>query len=41
MDSGPQAYGLGRASGQVDVQQFVQSMNVVIRIICLVRNNFN
>lgn len=41
MDSGPQAFGLGRVSGQVDFQQFLRSRPVLIRLLCLVRELFN
>lgn len=37
MDSGPQAYGLGRTSGQVDIQQFLKTTPVLVRLLCLVR----
>ncbi|XP_065217965.1 uncharacterized protein LOC135843853 [Planococcus citri] len=35
MDSGPQAFGLGRVSGQVDFQQFLKSRPVLILLLCL------
>ncbi|XKL67119.1 hypothetical protein PGB90_010539 [Kerria lacca] len=35
MDSGPQAYGLGRTSGQVDIQQFLKTTPVLVRLLCL------
>lgn len=36
MDSGPQAYGLGRSTGHVDIHQFLKTTPVLIRLLCLV-----